>query len=1198
MKIPTSHAPLHNFTLGDCLGKGAFASVYRALNFSTGEVVAIKQIKLASIPKSELKVIMMEIDLLKNLNHQNIVKYLGFVKDPNYLNIILEFCENGSLYSICKNFGKFPENLVALYINQVLQGLVYLHEQGVIHRDIKGANILTTKDGAVKLADFGVATRATGLNDFSVVGSPYWMAPEVIELSGATAASDIWSLGCTVIELLEGQPPYHEYDPMPALFHIVNDDHPPIPESASPAVRDFLMQCFQKDPNFRVSARKLLKHSWIQAFQSSGNRDKLFSKTTTKYDDAVKSVQQWNEALKGPPEAEALYIPRRALEQRNVLLDGRRPSLARPGVTDVTRGFRSPDMSAVGNVWDDDFEVDASLDLKNFNSRISPQRNKIMKKMALGLKNPRLTQIAHAEDGGTNWDDDFEGGLTFQTISGSKTIDNSLDERLRTIKLSSSNDSRNSTSGFGSGESTVKASKLSYPMRSSSKRGSDDYSDLIDEEDASFTEKIQTFKQKGASSGKLFHPSDLRNISRRSSPAPSKSYGNLRRYHSTKSDASNIELKRSRSWLEIQRYAEIEGEEDYSDVFGKDDGNGSNGTGDQSSEVSSLMLNTKLSSNSWLGAEGSDEEDPFADIDEGFDEMDLDANIARDKHARVLAQINQIVSKLQSRKNELGLLDSSNELLELLIENRHMKDHFRKAMLPIIEILEVCLKRDVQLVLLKIVNLIIADDIETLENLCSTGVIPTIICLATKKSAVEVRREAAVFVRELCQTSLLALQMFMCCAGLDILVEFVGEDYEQQTDLVQIGINGISSVLDPQTPLRYDFCRVLVKKGVLDPLTMTLEQLINNPNEINSMYTTKIVDIIYLFSQADEYVKSLVASRSVTRRLLKDITRLEPPLQIILLKFIKNLSMVPTTLDNLQNANVIDILVQILAFAKPGPYHVEMSNHILATMFNLCRLDLGRQEEAALAGVIPVLQRIVRTDRPLKEFALPILCDFAHAGKTCRKILWQNNGLEFYIVLLADPYWQVNALDAVLAWYQEETARVEDHLVRPASTAAISKAFATSKNISFEGLLDPLHKLLRLSAPLARSFARSEVFQRISERLGHPKAVIRLNLLRILCSICDSHPSGYALLQEYNLSELIHRLNENESTILVRGLSQKILAEITGSGSVNGSTIFVNASDFGPPRQPNFSRRTSKSSRSIGDNQITVVRRRPVNGKR
>ena len=133
---------------------------------------------------------------------------------------------------------------MGVYMAQILQGLQYLHDQGVIHRDIKGANILTTKDGKVKLADFGVSTStiAGADKEAQVVGTPYWMAPEIIQLSGATPASDIWSLGCTVIELLEGKPPYYKLAPMPALFAIVNDDHPPLPEGVSPVSQQ--QNCF------------------------------------------------------------------------------------------------------------------------------------------------------------------------------------------------------------------------------------------------------------------------------------------------------------------------------------------------------------------------------------------------------------------------------------------------------------------------------------------------------------------------------------------------------------------------------------------------------------------------------------------------------------------------------------------------------------------------------------------------------------------------------------------------------------------------------------------------------------------------------------------------------------------------------------------------------------------------------------------
>ncbi|KAJ8510939.1 hypothetical protein OPV22_001373, partial [Ensete ventricosum] len=258
----------NKYMLGDEIGKGAYGRVYKGLDLENGDFVAIKQVSLENIPQEDLNIIMQEIDLLKNLNHKNIVKYLGSIKTKTHLHIILEYVENGSLANIIKpnKFGPFPESLVAVYIAQVLEGLVYLHEQGVIHRDIKGANILTTKEGLVKLADFGVATKLTeaDVNTHSVVGTPYWMAPEVIEMSGVCAASDIWSVGCTVIELLTCVPPYYDLQPMPALYRIVQDVQPPIPEGLSPDITDFLRQCFKKDAMQRPDAKTLLLHPWIQ----------------------------------------------------------------------------------------------------------------------------------------------------------------------------------------------------------------------------------------------------------------------------------------------------------------------------------------------------------------------------------------------------------------------------------------------------------------------------------------------------------------------------------------------------------------------------------------------------------------------------------------------------------------------------------------------------------------------------------------------------------------------------------------------------------------------------------------------------------------------------------------------------------------------------------------------------------------------
>jgi serine/threonine protein kinase len=310
---------------------------------------------------------------------------------------------------------------------QVLHGLLYLHEQGVIHRDIKGANILTTKQGLVKLADFGVASRTTGLHESSVVGTPYWMAPEVIELSGASTASDIWSLGCTVIELLEGKPPYYKLQPMPALFRIVNDDHPPLPQGASPVseiyiqspismlicfqvVRDFLMQCFQKDPNLRVSARKLLKHPWIVSARRS---DSVIPKESTKYEEAVKSVQEWNEALKSPnagsfkkssrPTSGSPMPMRKELPQLKTVAK-EVPAMPRP--KNNAEKFRSPETAADDN-WDDDFA-----------SAISPS----------ALKLPHLRP--HDNFGGMLSSEKLKAFASFESVTEQDTLDLSAEAEL------------------------------------------------------------------------------------------------------------------------------------------------------------------------------------------------------------------------------------------------------------------------------------------------------------------------------------------------------------------------------------------------------------------------------------------------------------------------------------------------------------------------------------------------------------------------------------------------------------------------------------------------------------------------------------------------------------------------------------------------------------------------------------------------
>lgn len=481
------------------------------------------------------------------------------------------------------------------------------------------------------------------------------------------------------------------------------------------------------------------------------------------------------------------------------------------------------------------------------------------------------------------------------------------------------------------------------------------------------------------------------------------------------------------------------------------------------------------------------------------------------------------------------------------------------GLLPILEILEPCTVKSKQymiLQLLKVVNAIILDDVEIQENLCFVGGIPIITKFAARQYSNEIRLEAAAFVRQMYQTSTLTLQMFVSAGGLNVLVEFLDEDYDSARDLVLIGVNGIWNVFELQGPTpKNDFCRIFSRSKILYPLALVLHRVLDEEgeDELDELIEGRIVNIFYLFSQAENYVKEVVADRQVLKSVLKDLRRMTPVHQITMLKFIKNLSMLSTTIQTLHSADAIEFLIDLLSYSmKKGQTHFrEISNQVLNTMFNLCRLSKERQEDAAVGGIIPLLLRILKTDRPPKEFALPILCDMAHSGSKGRRYLWQNNGLHFYVSLLTDQYWQVTALDAILIWLQEETANVESHLLDGNFTRAIVSCFNTNRLNAFDSnLLEPLLKLLRLSPSVAASLAKPELFAGIAQRLGHKKAVVRLNLLRLVRTIMDA--CDYSLgsgdgartlnsSQVRSLLDAIQTLAETDSAVLVRNLAAELV---------------------------------------------------------
>ncbi|KAL3692907.1 hypothetical protein R1sor_006558 [Riccia sorocarpa] len=264
---------------GKLLGSGTFGNVYVGFNSDIGSFCAMKEVLLVSDDsksKESVKQLGQEIALLSKLRHQNIVQYIGTEALEDRLLIYLEYVSGGSIHKLLQDYGQFKEPVIRSFTRQILCGLAYLHNMNTVHRDIKGANILVDTQGNVKLADFGMAKHITAQSfPLSFKGSPYWMAPEVIKhTNGYDLAVDIWSLGCTVLEMATAKPPWSQYEGVAAMFKIGNSKElPAIPDTLSPEGKDFVRQCLQRNPAERPTAQELLDHPFVRNAPQDGRID-------------------------------------------------------------------------------------------------------------------------------------------------------------------------------------------------------------------------------------------------------------------------------------------------------------------------------------------------------------------------------------------------------------------------------------------------------------------------------------------------------------------------------------------------------------------------------------------------------------------------------------------------------------------------------------------------------------------------------------------------------------------------------------------------------------------------------------------------------------------------------------------------------------------------------------------------------------
>jgi mitogen-activated protein kinase kinase kinase 3 len=274
---------------GAQLGVGSFGVVHMGMNQRNGQMMAVKTMNMPEDDEDGLlSDLEGEVHVMRALNHPNIVRYIGCERDlkRSTLAIFQEWVPGGSISSLLRKFGPFPLPVIRKYLYQICTGLAYLHENGIIHRDIKGSNILVTDEGVCKLADFGASRRLRSSADNSegseehddmeqsltMRGTPYFMAPEVFEERYGTK-SDIWSFGCVAFQMCSGLPPWkasgvrNPYDLIRLLKE--SEDVPELPKDIDSKLESLIRACFQRDPSLRPNAETLLQHRFFDVDECS-----------------------------------------------------------------------------------------------------------------------------------------------------------------------------------------------------------------------------------------------------------------------------------------------------------------------------------------------------------------------------------------------------------------------------------------------------------------------------------------------------------------------------------------------------------------------------------------------------------------------------------------------------------------------------------------------------------------------------------------------------------------------------------------------------------------------------------------------------------------------------------------------------------------------------------------------------------------
>ena len=1159
--LEAGHRISEKYVLGREIGKGAFGTVYECQNQETGEILAVKRVALRNLSPEQLKGLEQEVEVLKMLHHPNIVKYIATVRTRNHFHIVLQFMENGSLEQNLKKFGIFSPALVSLFARQVLQGLAYLHDQGVIHRDIKGANILADKTGRVKLADFGVAVLSAtkgGIvnNGDTVVGTPYWMAPEIIEMLAPTSACDIWSVGCTVIELLTSKPPYYDVPPYAALYRIVQDETVPIPNNLPEEVLEFLHLCFQKQPTQRPTAQELLENEWIRSSISMGvSQDQMLlppviSREFDSQDDPDNPATHVSAQSAGP-----IFVGNPSQSRSKKASTTSNNSASSYGSNPI-----KPRHSLPGQVYDaisteQDQNFPAIADRGSWRSSLVPALSAV------------------GENDHEDWD--LEMGLR---------------------------DSKPPPHAWAGPPQLVQATEMTRPH---SMRG------------------LEQMAQTRAVKGSPAIPINEKNrtssflLSTAGKSAQIESQGELekafegdRELNGPSARLGGSAAERKQKGMRLARFRENAVDADFGDISVTDSLLEKRREEIEKDHIIQLSLDDNETGRSLRGKRAQEVQELVSIL--------KPENIGSNKIVETCEKLVQVFRDAPALKRTLlthhgvtpilETLSKAEELetrsiLRVLIEVSDTDRAFQELLIMagIVPTITRLVGKDSTLETRKIAATLISHFLctspLTLHMFVACGGLDAIVALLDTKGE---------------STPIIELSIIGVDGVQRVFAETVApHGSHRRASMARAAAeaeargNGIGGV--PKN----DFCLLFAKTMLLERLAALGHRLQEEDGKKEALrfgvapvgVLAEVCHIFSIFSLGGPAAKKHLSScpkalrfifTTITTRwaaaagsneqVWEDDVDDEIDTVRTLLHCIKNLSSESSCLDDLDAAGAVQSIVPFLSVREAPQTNdssvnkklrkrrqipaiatavSEVHNLAMLILFYLLRLNPTRQERAAVCGIIPYCKSAVQDRTTVKTFAMQILVDLAHASDFTRHCLYKDGALDFFLESLVqpDPFWQERALLAIQQFLFPTSplssssasnpktsyvnSEIERSLLRPSSLRKFIALFQSAQSEYFESVVKIFMSMLESSTKLAEAIGRTGVFvSEITSRLSYPKAEVRINLLKLLAIVANTHSDLQDLLLEHNLPAIVtsvHRAAKNSKFVIVSTFAEQLL---------------------------------------------------------